>query len=178
MPPRGLMEELLFLQNCPRLEFQFLQPLVRPSQAVPVFFAFGAALRVMGPHVQRKKLGKSLLPLLPTANSQLCQPLLSDLPAHQEGLPEARDCQAGETRRLYFAKCLGSNGPCEAGGGGGLRARNAHTWSWEGCLEFLLLCSRLGASLWRWVGVWQLCPREGTPPRPPSLRPPGKRWCA
>ena len=44
--------------------------------------------------------------------------------------------------------------------------------------EFLLLRGLLGASLWRWVGVWQRCPRETTPPGPPSLRPPGERWGA
>lgn len=119
VPPRGQMEELLFPQDRQWLEFQFFTLKgARPFQA-GLDFESGTALRVTGSPVQRKKLGKSLLPLLPPCefltlpepNGRKAQLTLSDSPSHPRSLPGAWDCQAGKQGSFILHNAWGQTAP-------------------------------------------------------------------
>lgn len=188
MPPRGPTAEVLCLQTGPGLEFQFLPPTWRPSQEVLVAGVESSVRgclpgELRGPICRgRSRGGGSFLcfphefQLVPecsgrkkgAARRDSASLRLSDPPSHRAGPAEAGIARRGRQGSFILHNAFGQTAP-ERGGGGGCQARNAHTCTWEGSFEFLLLGGLPGAWPLAVGGSLAACaPGRSTPPRPPS----------
>lgn len=184
------MAEQFFLQNGPWLEFQIPEPVnfaILPGGASVQGgdFWLGAALRVMGPLAEveaESNLGKDLPPLLSTAASQLCQNRVEERLSLQgfrqlllscSSLPPRKPRRSlgppgGGNKAALFCIVPWDKRPLKGCGGGGCQGRNAHTCTWEGSFEFLLLRGSPEASPLAVGGSLAAGALGRAPPRPPS----------
>lgn len=127
-------------------------------------------------------LGKDLPFLLPTAASQLCQNRVEERLSLQgfrqlllsgSSLPPRKPQRSpgppgGGNKAALFCIVPWDKRPLKGCGGGGCQGRNAHTCTWEGSFEFLLLSGLLEASPLAVGGSLAAGALGRAPPRPPS----------